>query len=1387
MTLTKASEQQIEKLAGQSQEGFLDNVAGAFFRRTDWAAFWIVLLVSFGVYFYTLAPTLTLEDSGELAVASDYLGVPHPPGYPIWTLLTWFFQWVFHWVKYNGHPNPAWSVGLASAASGAGACALLALLISRSGADLLRSVSQLKERVGFQTENVVCLVAGVSGGLLLAFSPVLWSQSVIVEVYSLNAFFQMIVLLLIYMWMCRPKNDTLLFLAAFLFGLGLTNHQTLLFLGLALALAVVFKEASLFRDFAVAALPIGIGFVLAAKGLSLFAPSEAFMELGGADGALWKWSRGPDTPAFWVYNYLFVAVPVALAIGGATKGKKTSIRAAYAFAGVAAVYLLTVAAYAFFASDGAQASGYTPWLWSAVSPTAAERVASPFAIWLWGGAGPGSGGVMLLRLLLLLPLPMAFLALPHARTVSASILLAELGVAFYMYLPLASEQNPPMNWGYARTWEGFMHAVTRGQYEAIVPTDIFSEKFIQQLGAYLSDLRGQFSLPVAVLGFLPFCAWGFKVAGRRRSAFPIALGLVLVSSVLIVLETLTGWMGFESIYRLLIAPILLLAGWGLITLVALNLKKQVADLKGYDWGTITLLGLAMLGVLLAVLWVDVMSLKALFKSFSVIEPDQVGYMTVVGKAFYAGLVFGPPLAIAAAWVLSSSPLKMDFDLGVSQQRWLITSMVGFFSVSVVFLIFQNPQLDVQNLFIGRVQFIQSHAFYALWLGYGILLSVAWMENKGSGLLGLSLMNTLLLLPVFKIGSSSFAYISSTSLPAFIQSIFNFAILVFALTGILMILLAEWLTWRKFKSAFPWLFISFILLVALSLYALFASGFSGYAVLLLWLIFMSMVGIGVAEQIWGSKAILYPVTLAVLLLPGILLWQNAYDEEQLRIVGGAEQNGHHYGWQFGNWGLEGIKGIQEDFQYWFPREADFAREWGALTNALGVDEPDYPPPMTKGAIFYGGTDPGRFVPTYMIYSANVRSDVYLITQNALADNTFMNITRDLYGDTIYIPSLEDSNEAFRKYVDDVNSGRIQAGADIKIEGGKVSVQGVGGVMTINGILAELIFKENKDRHDFYVEESYVIQWMYPYLTPHGIILKLNSDPLSSLDPELVKNDHSFWGWYTEWLLDQSKFRRDICARKSFSKLRSAIAGIYDYRRMYDEAEYAFKQSIDLYPLSPEANFRLAQMYMNMQRFEEAENLIRSFQEKDPQNDSAKGFLHQIEQTRRMIDRRKAIEDKQHESGVLSPDEALELVSIYRASGMQGAYQNLATRLVSDTSLPPQYLLAIAGMFAQDQRVDALVFSLEQYTQRETGNLDVWLDLAAAYAFLKRDGDAIQAARRAIELGGDQAREAILHDARFQPLASNPAFRALFPRQPGRPAAPQMPQWQGGLPNLPGLAR
>src|SRR5687768_10153373 len=79
---------------------------GPLFRRVDWLAFAITTVLVFCGYMYTIAPDLTLQDSGELAVASMYAGVPHPPGYPVWTIYTWFFTVI---IPFG---NMAWRVAV---------------------------------------------------------------------------------------------------------------------------------------------------------------------------------------------------------------------------------------------------------------------------------------------------------------------------------------------------------------------------------------------------------------------------------------------------------------------------------------------------------------------------------------------------------------------------------------------------------------------------------------------------------------------------------------------------------------------------------------------------------------------------------------------------------------------------------------------------------------------------------------------------------------------------------------------------------------------------------------------------------------------------------------------------------------------------------------------------------------------------------------------------------------------------------------------------------------------------------------------------------------------------------------------------------------------------
>src|SRR6185295_19077917 len=108
-------------------------------RRIDWLSFALATVLVMAAYLYTLAPDLTLEDSGELAVASMYAGVPHPPGYPVWTLYTWLFT------KILPFSNIAWRVSVSSAFAAAVACGLAGLLISRGSSMLLESIDWFKD------------------------------------------------------------------------------------------------------------------------------------------------------------------------------------------------------------------------------------------------------------------------------------------------------------------------------------------------------------------------------------------------------------------------------------------------------------------------------------------------------------------------------------------------------------------------------------------------------------------------------------------------------------------------------------------------------------------------------------------------------------------------------------------------------------------------------------------------------------------------------------------------------------------------------------------------------------------------------------------------------------------------------------------------------------------------------------------------------------------------------------------------------------------------------------------------------------------------------------------------------------------------------------------
>ncbi len=184
---------------------------------------WLALGVAgaaLAVYVATLAPGLTFEhngvDGGDLIAAARTLGVPHPSGYPTYTLLAWL-------ASHLPVGTIAYRVNLLSAV-----CASLAAGLACLSAQIVLAGSRHR------------LALSAATGLTFAFSSLLWSQAVIAEVYALLALFASFLLWLVLSWRESPEGDlrgggdVWLWLAGLTLGVGLGNHLTLILIAPAL-------------------------------------------------------------------------------------------------------------------------------------------------------------------------------------------------------------------------------------------------------------------------------------------------------------------------------------------------------------------------------------------------------------------------------------------------------------------------------------------------------------------------------------------------------------------------------------------------------------------------------------------------------------------------------------------------------------------------------------------------------------------------------------------------------------------------------------------------------------------------------------------------------------------------------------------------------------------------------------------------------------------------------------------------------------------------------------------------------------------------------------------------------------------------------------------------
>ncbi len=178
----------------------------------------LVFLAGLTVYVTTLAPSVLPADSGEFQLVSRTLGIAHPPGYPLYTLLGWAFTWL-------PVGDPAWRVNLLSAVLAAATLAL----VTRAGSRLTGSTA-----------------AALVGTLALGAAVTFWAQATTANIRTLTALFTALLLVLLseyQRWQKaggreqgaggrRREGTRILYLASFSFGLAVTHHGSLAFLGL---------------------------------------------------------------------------------------------------------------------------------------------------------------------------------------------------------------------------------------------------------------------------------------------------------------------------------------------------------------------------------------------------------------------------------------------------------------------------------------------------------------------------------------------------------------------------------------------------------------------------------------------------------------------------------------------------------------------------------------------------------------------------------------------------------------------------------------------------------------------------------------------------------------------------------------------------------------------------------------------------------------------------------------------------------------------------------------------------------------------------------------------------------------------------------------------------
>ena len=218
----------------------------------------IIFLVSFLVYYDTMAPTVSFWDCGEFIATSHTLGVPHPPGSPLFLII----GRVFSMIPFS--PDIAFRVNLISVFVSALAVMLLYLII-------VKVIAHWRGGIKENSDVIIAFGGALVGALTFAFTDSHWFNAVEAEVYSMSTFFTAIVVWLILHWSERAEeqgNERYILIIAYMIGLAIGIHLLNLLALPFIALIIYFRKQSFeWKSFLITIGITGVTFVIIHNGV----------------------------------------------------------------------------------------------------------------------------------------------------------------------------------------------------------------------------------------------------------------------------------------------------------------------------------------------------------------------------------------------------------------------------------------------------------------------------------------------------------------------------------------------------------------------------------------------------------------------------------------------------------------------------------------------------------------------------------------------------------------------------------------------------------------------------------------------------------------------------------------------------------------------------------------------------------------------------------------------------------------------------------------------------------------------------------------------------------------------------------------------------------------